>query len=147
MKKKGFTLIELMIVVAIIGILAAVAIPNMVYTKKKARLSACISNLKAIAGALDMYASDNRDHFPTGTDSTPAASGDILMSTGYTKAAVVCPVTEADYLYNGAWTDDVYTVECANPGDHYYNPQDVLTSLYWQAEAGMFQYDGATRIN
>ncbi len=146
MKKKGFTLIELMIVVAIIGILAAVAIPNMVYTKKKAKLSACISNLKAIGSALDMYASDNGDHFPdqSGTGgTTPAANASILMTLGYTKSAIICPVgagTAVNYLYAGLWTTDVYTVSCPDATLHFYNPKQTLTSLYFQAEAGIKRY-------
>ncbi len=142
MKKKGFTLIELMIVVAIIGILAAVAIPNMVYTKKKAKLSACISNLKAIGNALDMYASDNNDHFVDDSGTTsPAADGDTLMALGYTKNEITCPVTSVDYVYDGSWTDDIYTVVCPNPASHFYNPQDQLTSLYFKAEAGIISLD------
>ncbi len=142
MKKKGFTLIELMIVVAIIGILAAVAIPNMVYTKKKAKLSACISNLKAIGNAIDMYASDNNDHFIDDSGgTTPAADAATLMTLGYTKNAIVCPVTAVDYVYDGSWTEDIYTVLCPNPADHYYNPQDTLTSLYFKAEAGIIRTD------
>jgi prepilin-type N-terminal cleavage/methylation domain-containing protein len=47
----GFTLIEIMIVVAIIGLLAAMAIPNLLEAQKKARRTACWNNLKQIEGA------------------------------------------------------------------------------------------------
>ena len=50
---KGFTLVEIMIVVAIIAILAAVAIPNFVRYRKTSQMNACISNLKQIQAAVE----------------------------------------------------------------------------------------------
>ena len=57
MKKamKGFTLVEIMIVVAIIAILAAVAIPNFVKYRKASQASACIANLKQIQSAKEQW--------------------------------------------------------------------------------------------
>jgi len=56
MRRAAFTLVEIMIVVAIIGLLAAVAIPNIVKARKSAQRTACIANLKAMEGAKGYWA-------------------------------------------------------------------------------------------
>jgi type II secretion system protein G len=58
--QRGFTLIELMIVVAIIAILAGILIPNFVNARSQAQTAACESNLRAIATALELYYADNQ---------------------------------------------------------------------------------------
>ena len=56
---KGFTLVEVMIVVAIIALLAAIAIPNVLRGRTTANETACIGNMRAIASGLEMYRSVN----------------------------------------------------------------------------------------
>jgi prepilin-type N-terminal cleavage/methylation domain-containing protein len=71
----GFTLVEIMIVVAIIGLLAAIAIPNFVTARQNAQAKACINNLKQIDGAASQFALEQGKktgddiHFPA--DLTP----------------------------------------------------------------------------
>ena len=66
---EGFTLIELLVVIGIIAILAALLFPVFAAARNKAPATQCLSNLKQIGLAVEMYASDWDDRFPFGIDS------------------------------------------------------------------------------
>jgi prepilin-type N-terminal cleavage/methylation domain-containing protein len=70
-RRHGFTLVEIMIVVAIIGLLAAIAVPNLVKSRKSAQKAACVQNLRNIEGAKGVWALENKKNdadVPTDAD-------------------------------------------------------------------------------
>ena len=86
LRKKGFTLVEIMIVVAIIGLLAAIAIPNFMGARTSARRQACIANLKQIQGAIQIWALDENK---ADTDTVGAMSATLVPN--YIKKVPTCP--------------------------------------------------------
>ena len=84
--KSGFTLVEIMIVVAIIGLLAAIAIPNLVTARKKAQRQACVSTLKAIEGAKANWALDYKKG-----DADVPNEADLFGSDKYIEKKPTCP--------------------------------------------------------
>ena len=84
-RKSGFTLVEIMIVVAIIGLLAAIAIPNFVKARTTAQKNACIANLKQIDGAVQQWALEQKK-----VSSDTVATSDI---TSFLKGGTIpaCP--------------------------------------------------------
>jgi prepilin-type N-terminal cleavage/methylation domain-containing protein len=79
----GFTLVEIMIVVAIIGLLASIAIPNYAQSRRAAHQAVCINNLQQIEGAIERWAMEMKKD-----EGQAVAYSDIQ---GYLKRSVVCP--------------------------------------------------------
>ena len=86
-KSKGFTLVEIMIVVLIIGILLAIAVPNFIKARESSRKQTCIANLKQIDSAKEQFAMENK--LDTGA---PVQWSDLVNGgTGYMKNQPACP--------------------------------------------------------
>ena len=92
---KGFTLVEIMIVVAIIAILAAVAIPNFISYRKQSQATACVANLKQIQAAKEMWYMNN---------STDPQLTDLVGSEKKIKTTPICPAG-GSYTVGDSTTD------------------------------------------
>jgi prepilin-type N-terminal cleavage/methylation domain-containing protein len=99
-RHQGFTLIELMIVIAIIGVLAAIAVPNFRAARERANTRACYANQKTIAGAVEMYNLDKN----TRRSDIGASFCATLVSGGYLQSVPNDPgqggsSTASDYAF------------------------------------------------
>lgn len=134
-KVRAFTLIELLTVIAIIGILAAIIIPVVGKVREAARASQCLSNIRQIAMALNMFADDHREFYPT------------VGNNDWIKSASAVPTGEMpgifDYLAGQRVSTAVYwahwnnrfrgtalicpTNEARNPSPYSYGLNEMLT--------------------
>src|ERR1700761_7174441 len=88
-RRGGFTLVEIMIVVAIIALLAAIAVPNFLRARKRSQATRCLEDLRIIDSALDQYAIENNK---TGGNSVQWTDVQVYLKNG-------------SVLYNSGGTD------------------------------------------
>jgi general secretion pathway protein G len=106
---KGFTLVEIMIVVAIVGLLSTMAIPSFVRARAESREKTCVNALRQIDGAKDLYALEAGL-----SDNAPC---DMPAIQDYLKAVPQCPVNDTDYIVNAIGT----TPECDSSSKNEHN--------------------------
>jgi prepilin-type N-terminal cleavage/methylation domain-containing protein len=157
--ERAFTLIELMIVVGIIAILAGILIPNFVNARAQAQTSACASNLRSIATALELLYADQQDYGPVGTrDVTPdnlkGAGGVFYLNNTPKDPAAIDQTRNYQVTVTAAAGGNPasYVIQC--PGTHVGStlaklqkytttdgsvcgPNCAATKLYYAAGSGM----------
>lgn len=118
--RKGFTLIELMIVVAIIGILAAIAIPQFANMVTKSQEGATKGNLGTIRSALSIYYGDTEGFYPIIPDANNAtALADLATGQKYLKSIPTAnlPKHAGNTGHGSSFASDSTDLGAANPGD------------------------------
>src|SRR4249920_2088923 len=98
-RRSAFTLVEIMIVVAIIGLLAAIAIPNFIKAREASQKNACIANLKQIDGAKQTWALETKQ-----VGGATATTSDLYGPTLYIRDTPACPA-------NGAYVIGIVTAK------------------------------------
>ena len=99
--KSGFTLVEIMIVVAIIGLLAAIAIPNFVRARTTAQMNACINNLRQIDGAKQQWALETKQN---GTATPVQSDIDPYLGRAGSASTTICPASGTGGSFGSSYT-------------------------------------------
>ena len=116
--KAGFTLVEIMIVVAIIGLLAAIAIPNFVRARTTSQTNACINNLRQLDGAKQQWALE-KGKLSTDTPVDSDIQSYLGRSSAGSLATMFCPldstkVATTSYTYGQVGTAPVCKKDATN---------------------------------
>ena len=120
---KGFTLVEIMIVVAIIGIIIAIAVPAFLRARENSRGQACQENLSKIDGAKEQYALEFKIANGEDVDWPELIQpGGAAVGEGYLKATPICP-SSGEYTVGAIGTVPVCSIGDNDPFIDHILPQ------------------------
>lgn len=112
--KSGFTLVEILIVVVILGILAAIVIPQFTNASSEAKLSNLKSNLQAVRAQIELYKIRNEDHSPTvASFESDMTTRDANMNGPYLQCIPENPYTNTNTVatWNSAGATDAWELD------------------------------------
>ena len=118
-KQRGFTLLEIMVVIVILGVLASMVAPNVLGNKDKADRQKAVSDIVALENALDMYRLDN-NHYPSteqGLDALVSKPSGSPEPRGYRENGYIRRMPQ------DPWGNEYYLV---SPGE--YGPVDIFSA-------------------
>ncbi len=121
-KRGGFTLVEIMIVVAIIALLAAIAVPGFLRARKRSQASKILNDLRMIDAAVDQYAIE--------TGKTTGSPVDVTDWTNYLKKNAILYNTGQDLFGNDYGPQTVDTLPKV-PASAYATLSDVANTGFW----------------
>ena len=121
-RRGGFTLVEIMIVVAIIALLAAIAVPGFLRARKRSQASRIINDLRLIDSAVDQYAIE--------TNKSSGATVNTVDWTNYLKAGTNLYLTGKDILGNSFGVQTVDSIPKV-PTATYNTLSDVTDNTFW----------------
>jgi len=121
-RRGGFTLVEIMIVVAIIALLAAIAVPNFLRARKRSQATRCLEDLRDLDHALDQYAIDNAK--------TSGCAATFTDLSAYIKTGTVLYTTGAD-VFGDSYGPFTVDSELGVPDGAWQSLSDVAPSTFW----------------
>ncbi len=130
LRQRGFTLVELLVVIGIIALLISILIPALQKAREGAKRAQCLSNLHQIHLAWQLYANNNKDYVPFWSKDTPTQNDDFAWHNN--GGAGFSTLYGSGYLFSFGYLPNPQVLYC--PSDNYF----VYNPAQWHPSSGPF---------